>query len=55
VCGALGHRYVCCEPEVWQEGWVQGRVSLEVDCVGGGLWLGLLDAGGWADCTDGGL
>jgi hypothetical protein len=43
-----------CEPEVWQDGWVRGRVSVEVDCVSGWLWLGLLSAGGWVDCADGG-
>ncbi len=26
-----------CEPEVWQDGSVRGRVSVEVDCVGGRL------------------
>jgi hypothetical protein len=31
------HFYARCEPEVRQEGWVRGRVMLEVDCVGGGL------------------
>jgi hypothetical protein len=30
----------CCirsEPGVWQDCWARGRVSLKVDCVGGGL------------------
>jgi len=26
----ISHRYVRSEPEVWQDGWVRGRVSLEV-------------------------
>ncbi len=38
----ISPRYFRCEAEVWQEGWVRGRVSLEVDCVGGGLWLGFV-------------
>jgi hypothetical protein len=33
----ISHRYTRCEPEVWQDGWVRGRVILEVDCVGCGL------------------
>jgi hypothetical protein len=33
----ISHCYARCEPEVWQEGWVRGRVILEVGCVGGGL------------------
>ncbi len=41
--------------EVSQDGWMWGRVSLEVDCVDGGLWLMLLCAGGWLLCADGGL
>ncbi len=37
VHAASSHCYARCQPEVWQEGWVRGRVMLEVDCVGGGL------------------
>jgi len=51
----ISHRHVRCEAEVCQDGWVRGRVSLEVDCVGGGLWLMLLCAEVWLHCADGGL
>jgi ankyrin repeat protein len=37
VLAVISHCYARCEPEVWQEGWVRGRVMFEVDCVGGGL------------------
>ena len=42
VCGmhvhaVISHHHVRCESEVWQDGWVRCRVSLEVDCVGSGL------------------
>ncbi len=37
VHAIISHCYARCEPEVWQEGWVPGRVMLEVGCVGGGL------------------
>jgi hypothetical protein len=33
----ISHHHVRCESEVWQDGWVRCRVSLEVDCVGSGL------------------
>jgi ankyrin repeat protein len=33
----ISHCYIRCEPEVWLDGSVWGRVSVEVDCVGGGL------------------
>jgi hypothetical protein len=33
----ISHQHVRCELDVSQEGWVRVRVSLEVDCVGGGL------------------
>ncbi len=33
----ISHCYARCEPEVWQEGWVRGRVMLDLDCVGCGL------------------
>ncbi len=51
----ISHCCARCEPVVWQEGWVRGRVILEVDCVGGGLLLLLLCAGGWMDFTDVGV
>jgi hypothetical protein len=51
----ISHCYVRCESKVWQDGWVRGMVILEAEYVGGGLWLVLLCAGGWADCADGGL
>jgi hypothetical protein len=42
LCGMHVHAMIChfyarCEPEVRQDGWVRGRVMLEVDCLGGGL------------------
>jgi hypothetical protein len=37
VLAVISHCYARCKPEVWQEGWVRGRVSLELDCVGCGL------------------
>jgi hypothetical protein len=33
----ISHRHVRFGSEVWQDGLVRGWVSLEVDCVGGGL------------------
>ena len=33
----ISHCYARCKPEVWQEGWVRGRVMLDLDCVGCGL------------------
>ncbi len=33
----ISHCHVPCKPEVWQEGWVLGRVSVEAEYVGGGL------------------
>jgi hypothetical protein len=37
VHAVISHRYARCKLDVWQEGWVPGRVSLDVGCVGGGL------------------
>ncbi len=37
VHAVISHCYARCEPEVWQEGWVRGRVMLELYFVGGGL------------------